>query len=392
MFQADENGIRRCGPFRAAFLLDSLKELELDLRGKGSGLCFSLESPFTAIPRLAEEWNLACLLTSEEFGTEECQLLDSLQEILAKKGCRLIRTPRSYLLPEEQLPFAIEKVPDVFTAYRMKAEAVPLAPQTIPAPDHLHSPEIPRADFPALPELGIELPRPEARTAFPFGAGERAAQNRLQFYAQESGLLSVYKETRNGLIGADYSSKFSPWLAMGSLSAGQIYDAVFKYEQRSGANDSTRWLIFELRWRDFFRLMLRKHGSRLFALNGFRGIMPASIPSRELVRFRAWCRGETGNEFVDAGMRELKLTGFLSNRMRQVTASYLIDFLHLDWRLGAVWFEEQLVDYDVASNWGNWAYLAGVGSDPRGKRIFDPVRQAEHYDPDGAYRQLWLGR
>jgi deoxyribodipyrimidine photo-lyase len=80
----------------------------------------------------------------------------------------------------------------------------------------------------------------------------------------------------------------------------------------------------------------------------------------------------------------------MSNRMRQVTASYLIDHLKLDWRLGAAWFEEQLIDYDVSSNWCNWAYQAGVGNDPRGKRVFDPVRQAEMYDPEGDFRKRWL--
>jgi len=388
MFQPDDFGLRRCGSFRAAFLLDSLRKLEQSLRSKNAGLIVCPEAANTAIPRLAKAWNFSCILTSGEFGTEETGLMDSIEEVLTKSGCRLIRTPREYLLPEQKLPFPLEKVPDGFTSYRLKTEHIPLSRPLLPAPQTLPAPEIPPAEFPALPVPGLKKLEKDPRTAFPFAAGEQAAQNRLRYYALESGLLSEYKETRNGLLGSDFSSKFSPWLAHGSLSAGQILEAVLQYERLAGTNESTRWLIFELRWRDFFRLMLRKHGVRMFYFSGYqRKFSPPA--SRDLDRFQAWCRGETENAFVNAGMMELRLTGFLSNRMRQVVASYLIDYLHLDWRLGAAWFEEQLIDYDVSSNWGNWSYLAGVGSDPRGKRVFDPQRQANQYDPDGSYRNSW---
>ena len=105
--------------------------------------------------------------------------------------------------------------------------------------------------------------------------------------------------------------------------------------------------------------------------------------------FARWCAGRTGHAFIDAGMRELAATGWLSNRMRQVVASYLIHDLRGDWRAGAAWFEAQLVDYDVYSNQGNWLYIAGRGTDPRGGRRFDPDRQAAMYDTDGAYRARW---
>jgi deoxyribodipyrimidine photo-lyase len=100
--------------------------------------------------------------------------------------------------------------------------------------------------------------------------------------------------------------------------------------------------------------------------------------------------GNTGNRFIDANMRELLLTGFMSNRGRQNVASYFVHELGLDWRLGAQYFEEALVDYDVYSNWGNWAYLAGVGNDPRANRRFNITRQADMYDPAGSYQKLWL--
>jgi deoxyribodipyrimidine photo-lyase len=134
-----------------------------------------------------------------------------------------------------------------------------------------------------------------------------------------------------------------------------------------------------------------KYGVRLYHA---RGLAPANPglpkPTHKAGAFRRWCQGETGEALVDAGMRELKATGYLSNRLRQVVASYLIHDLDCDWRAGAAWFESQLIDFDVYSNQGNWLYLAGRGTDPRGGRRFNPQKQTQDHDPKGDYRALWL--
>jgi deoxyribodipyrimidine photo-lyase len=113
-------------------------------------------------------------------------------------------------------------------------------------------------------------------------------------------------------------------------------------------------------------------------------------PKFNSVLFQKWIDGKTGNDFVDANMVELKQTGFMSNRGRQNVASYLCHDLNIDWRYGAAYFEEQLIDYDVSSNWCNWAYIAGVGNNPRGKSVFNIEKQANDYDRDKSYRKLWL--
>lgn len=100
--------------------------------------------------------------------------------------------------------------------------------------------------------------------------------------------------------------------------------------------------------------------------------------------------GDTGVGLVDANMRELNETGFMSNRGRQVVASFLTIDLYIDWRLGAEYFEELLVDHDVYSNWANWQYVAGVGNDPRGSRRFNPIKQSHDYDPEGKYIRTWI--
>ena len=107
-------------------------------------------------------------------------------------------------------------------------------------------------------------------------------------------------------------------------------------------------------------------------------------------KLHLWREGKTGMPFVDANMRELLLTGFQSNRGRQNVASFLTKNLGVDWRAGAEWFESQLIDYDVCANWGNWAYVAGVGNDPRQDRYFHVIKQARDYDPEARYVKTWL--
>ncbi|TDV49272.1 DASH family cryptochrome [Pseudomonas graminis] len=230
----------------------------------------------------------------------------------------------------------------------------------------------------------------DSRSAFPYQnqayhGGEQTAIEHLQQYFRR-GLANSYKATRNNLSAVDDSTKFSPWLARGSLSAPQIDQALKAFEAEYGANDSTYWIYFELLWRDYFRLLHLKYGRLLYRASGLKG---GSEPGHNPQGFARWCRGETGEALIDAGMRELAATGYLSNRMRQIVASYLIFDLKGDWRAGAAWFEAQLVDYDVYSNQGNWLYIAGYGTDPRGGRRFNTTKQADEHDADGAYRRLW---
>ena len=212
-----------------------------------------------------------------------------------------------------------------------------------------------------LPELGSLLEtkdyQEDARSAFPFRGGESSGQARLEYFLWTSDSVARYKETRNGLLGQDYSTKFSPWLAAGCLSPRQIFWEIKKYEEKRVANQSTYWVIFELLWRDYFKFVCYKYGDSVFHETG---IMNKRLAwSQEKGKFDAWREGRTGVPFVDANMRELRRTGWMSNRGRQNVASFLVKDLGLDWRLGAEWFESQLLDHDVCSNYGNWNYAAG---------------------------------
>ena len=168
-----------------------------------------------------------------------------------------------------------------------------------------------------------------------------------------------------------------------------MYHELKRYELERGENKSTYWIFFELLWRDYFRLMAKKHGNAIFMKGGMRG-NPGQRLSDDLERLQKWIDGKTGVPFIDANMREIACTGFMSNRGRQNVASYLVHDLKVNWQLGAEYFESLLIDYDVASNWCNWNYVAGVGNDPREDRYFNPKTQASRYDPQGDYVRHWL--
>merc|ERR1739838_254359 len=190
------------------------------------------------------------------------------------------------------------------------------------------------------------------------------------------------------MLGGDFSTKLSPWLARGCISPRMLYHSIRKHERATGGGtEGSEHLIFELKFRDYFHYFQKKHGDHLYRLAG-------PVPRRSAqwivddVAMTRWMEGRTGWPFIDANMRELLSTGYMSNRGRQVVASFLVWNLELDWRLGARHFERLLIDYDVAINWGNWASLAGLVGGRL--NIFNTVKQAHEYDPDGDYVKVWV--
>lgn len=388
-FVTTEFGFQKTGSFRAQFLLESLIDLDKNLRELGSGLLILKGKPEVEIPALVQQYKATKVFSKREVSYEEKQTENKVLEELFKLKCELQTFSTSTLYHAEDLPFSIKDIPDVFTNFRKKTEKDAVIRTAFDVPNQIQSPEIPELKLPTLEELGLQFKPLDSRAALHLKGGETEAIKRLNHYFFETQCISSYKETRNGLVGPDYSSKFSAWLALGCISPRFIVNELKNYETQFGANESTYWLIFELLWRDYFRFMMKKYNAKFFQQAGIqeKGIPVNKHNTQEL---QNWINGETGVDFVDANMMELKLTGFMSNRGRQNVASYLCNDLKLDWRYGAAYFEQQLIDYDVCSNWGNWAYLAGVGNDPRGNRYFNIDKQASDYDKDKKYRNLWL--
>ncbi|MGR3274056.1 DASH family cryptochrome [Acaryochloris marina NIES-2412] len=382
-------GFPKTGSFRAQFLLESVADLRQSLQAKQSNLIIRQGHPEMVVPELAQALNVDAVYFNREVTSEEVEVENHLRKALADLGIDCLRFWSSTLYHPEQLPFPIRELPEVFTQFRKRVEksAKPKAP--FPTPQTLSAlPDIDPGELPQLENWGLSTPKLDSRAMIRFSGGESAALARLQDYIWEQDCLKQYKETRNGMLQPNDSTKFSPWLALGCVSPRYIHQQVKVYEQERVENNSTYWLIFELIWRDYFRFICAKHGKRVFRLSGLQGLALPWQDNRET--FEKWQRGQTGFPLIDANMRELAATGFMSNRGRQNVASFLTKNLGLNWQMGAEWFESCLIDYDVCSNWGNWNYAAGVGNDARGFRFFNIVKQAKDYDPQGDYVRHWL--
>lgn len=387
-------GFQRTGSHRTAWTRMALDDLSARLAALGSTLIEADGDPVCTLRDLVQALDGPWLFCEDIAAPEEQHQVQALRH----SGVNVHTVWQSTLVAPEALPFLPEDTPDRFTSFRQSLErhGVQATPplgtvNTLPPLPVPHVLEVGRAVLPLAKSAVAEGPRkldPRASFAWDqprFHGGETAALAHLAQYCRR-GLPHTYKSTRNGLTGTDYSSKWSPWLATGALSARTAWAAIADFEAVHGASESTYWLGFELLWRDHFRWLHRKHGKSLYAASGLKAPEPLHHDPQA---FGRWCRAETGNAFIDAGMKELVLTGYLSNRMRQNVASYLIHELACDWRAGAAWFEACLIDYDVYSNQGNWLYLSGRGTDPRPNRRFNTQLQARTYDPDGAYTRIW---
>jgi deoxyribodipyrimidine photo-lyase len=478
-------GVWRTGPHRAKFMAEGVWNLKdrLESLGCDSGLQVRVGMTPDVIEQMLDWYSeetehggpraeIAGIWMTSDQGVEEKADEMEVKNLAASRDIAfklwddekyflheyVLIGPHKALLTEfsEDLPFNKDKLselPDIFTTYRKSLEPLRSRPRpTLPTPTRLPPlpPDIPPQSAPFevpndLSSLKERLLSPlerdptfglpvssswptgvqPAESAHPFSGGEAAAQERLQ-HLISSGAMSSYKTTRNGLLGLDFSTKLSAYLAQGHLTARQIHWAMVGFEDGKGdgkevesygkgENDGTAHVRFELVWRDYMRLCLMKYGDRFYHLDGiqephgkykkqsdsgrpprkrWKHIGSAGSHGSELAKnrktFERFCSGRTGTGLIDASNRELFFTGYTSNRARQNVASYIAVHLGIDWRVGAEWYESMLVDHDAASNWGNWQYVSGVGMDPRPDRKFNPVKQALGYDREGKYIKAWV--
>jgi deoxyribodipyrimidine photo-lyase len=455
-------GFWRCGPFRATFLAQSVWALKESLEKVDSGLCIRVGLIPQVISTILAEtkgMKVGAVWMFQEEGVEENREERGVKKACDKAGIDFkLWVDEKYFIDEfvffppsmiTWLTFDSRDlaplqdpcdVPNTFTTYRKIMEPLRQAPREILSSNPGgHLPKFPTDNIPPqaspftiptfldtlitallkplneAPLIKDPTPYPVgAKTVHPFKGGEINAHKRVE-HLISTGAMSAYKETRNGMLGEDFSSKLSAYLAIGCITARQIHHQMKDFEDGitdrfedtpgygEGENEGTKAMRFELLWRDYMRLCTRKHGEKLFKISGFKAKMDSkdkwSSPSRpnlqtmeevqEIVEH--FLNGTTGMGLIDASQRELFHTGYTSNRARQNVASFLSRHLYIDWRLGAEWYESMLVDYDLSSNWGNWQYVAGVGNDPKDdQRVFNPAKQSLDYDPQAKYIKTWV--
>ncbi|MEN8444590.1 MAG: DASH family cryptochrome, partial [Cyanobacteria bacterium J06555_13] len=332
-------GFPKTGAYRAQFLLETVADLRQSLQSKGCDLVIRQGKPEEEIPALVKALNVDSVYWHEEVTSEETNVEKAVEQALSELKTASEVYWGATLFHPDDLPFEIEKLPEVFTQFRKAAEKASQVFPPFPAPDKL--PALPEdldtGELPKLSNFDLEESVIDPKGVLQFKGGETEGLKRLQHYFWDADRLQVYKETRNGMLGANYSSKFSPWLANGSLSPRQVHTEVQRYERKRKKNNSTYWMIFELIWRDYFRFVCAKYGRKVFRKSGIRGL-PVDW-QQDWKRFDAWREGETGYPLIDANMKEIAATGFMSNRGRQNVASFLTKNLGIDWQMGAEWFE-----------------------------------------------------
>ncbi|KXJ94153.1 DNA photolyase, FAD-binding/Cryptochrome [Microdochium bolleyi] len=451
--KSELSGLWRCGPHRAKFIGESIMNLKSNMHKSGSQLTIKVGKPSEVVEQICKELakqshRVEAVWAIDEEGTEEKDEEAGIAEVCAKNDIKFqLWTDEKYYIDDRDLKFdKPQDLPDVFTTYRKMMEPLREKPRKpLPKSSSTSFPQtvdqkmldnvgssfvIPDSDEEFLNRLVAPIkdfvanipPFPEgAETAHPFKGGESTGLQRLDALIKR-GLANKYKATRNGLLGEEFSTKLSAYLAQGCITARQIQASLLEFEDGTneafadvegygkGENEGTKGIRFELLWRDYMRLCNRKFKHKLFYRSGFRSAhdnkwkVPRKGPSPKAsnsdhaestdavqATLKRLFEGTTGMGLIDASQRELIHTGYTSNRARQNVASFLAKHLNIDWRFGAEYYEMLLVDYDVSSNWANWQYVAGVGNDPRGEaRIFNPVKQAFDYDKEGDYVRTWV--
>lgn len=346
-------GFRKADYNRFLFLKQSVENLKENFKKINGNLLIRYGIPEKILPQLVKNYNVSTIYAEQEYAFEELQVLERLILNL-NNNCKLDLTWGKTLYHKEDIPYTIDKIPATSKAYRIntakkaKVRAPFLAPHSITRIDNF-----PKSNIPSIKTFGLK----EQKNVKPFiTGGEDKALERLHFFTFKTQQLSNYRYTRNLSLGMNYSSKFSPYLAVGCMSPRLIYHKIKDYETLVKKNQSTWWLIFELVWRDFFTFKGMQKNTLMFKTKGFKNKERHWENNTE--KFNRWCSGKTGIPFIDAHMRQLNTTGFMSNRGRVNCSSFLVYDYNINWTWGAAYFESKLIDYDVSANWMNWHYQA----------------------------------
>lgn len=364
--------LTRRSPNRTRFLLESLGDLDASLGRLGSPLVVREGDVVARTLDVVAEANVSDVHISSDVGETAQRREATLREALAAHGVGFHVHPGNAVVDPGEVAPPGKHVYAVFTPYHRAWSQAPRR-AVLASPGRLR------------PDTAIDPgPRPDASGVRPDSpelppGGETAARSRLESFLARD--VERYADLRNDLA-ADATSRLSAYLRFGCVSANEVV-------VRAGAAGAGE-LVRQVAWRDFYRQLLAHDPS--LVRRDFRtppdDVPP--LPERADDALEAWKLGRTGIPLVDAGMRQLRREGFMHNRARMVTASFLTRRLGIDWRQGAAHFFRWLVDGDPSNNSGGWQWVAGTGTDPRRSRSFNPVRQAERFDPDGAYVRRYV--
>lgn len=383
-------GLQKTGSHRIQFLLESVAHLRQAFQKRGIDLVVRFGKPEEEIFKLAKEIEASYVYANMERTQDEVEVQNSLERNLWSIGLEISFFRGKMLYYTQDLPFPISHSPDTFSAFRKEVERFVPVREPLPTPDTFApwTVEIETGTLPTLEELGHAIVEQDLRADVIFEGGEAAALKRTATYFGKERYLDKFNDTRYELEGAYSSSHFSPWLAAGCLSPKHVYVELMAYQKKYSCKKAAQSFFQELLYRDYYRLMGKKYGDAIFEEGGIRGQETKDLVEDWTI-FNAWREGETQAPLINACMLQLKHTGFLSLKGRQLVSSYLVNDLGIHWRMGAAYFQHILIDYDVCSNWVNWNIVGGVGADPKEDRFINIENQTKRLDSKGDYIRRW---
>ncbi|MBC7913611.1 MAG: DASH family cryptochrome [Pyrinomonadaceae bacterium] len=349
-FSTTNYGTKKTGEFRAKFLLESVVGLRLSLQGLGGDLMIKFGLPEEILPQICQQYSISEVYHHREVAAEETDISGYVEAALWKQQINLKHFIGHTLYHKEDLPFPIRDIPDVFNIFRKKVERDSNVRTVFETPNKITVPlNMETGELPGFEAMQLSPPQLDERAQYRFIGGEQEGLLRLASF------LKTAPTGKNIKSVSSISSLLSPWLSVGCLSPRVVYWQAKMVEREHAISDFIARIVIELQWRDYFRFMLKKHGSKITHIK----TEELTISQRDA--YESWKNGNTGVAIVDACMAELNSTGYINNICRQYTASYLVKDLGISWQAGAAYFEEKLLDYSPASNWGNWTHLASEG-------------------------------
>lgn len=366
--QFDHAGFHRSSVLRTNFLLESVADLRSSFQQMGGDLLIIHGLPEDHIAGLVEQYGITEVYHHREVAPAETRVSANVEDRLWKIEVNLKHFIGHTLYNKEDLPFPIKDIPDVFTQFRKKTERDAIVKACFDAPTEIAF--VPSEDWGQLPtieELYPEAVSKDNVQAPGLPGGEQEGLRHLSDLLRPDSNIYIKVSARNS-DPSGFISQLSPWLSLGCLSPRMVYWRVKAAEERFGNNTNFTSLILGLFKRDYFRFMFKKHGAPYLESTTLVLETDDTVSSSS---FEQWKAGETGHALVDGYMKSLAETGYLSNYGRVLAATFLVHVLKYDWMKGAAYFEEQLVDYTAASNWGNWKCIADSVSGMKSKNGFD---------------------
>ncbi|RZK58220.1 MAG: DASH family cryptochrome [Pedobacter sp.] len=374
----------KTGAIRAKFLLESVQDLRQSFQKLGGDILILNGKPEDILPTLVNKDEIAEVYHHREVASEETAISTAVEDLLWKQKVNLKHFIGHTLYNKEDLPFPIKDIPDVFAQFKKKTERDAIVKPCFLTPTSIQFVRV--EDWGVLPELAnlvVHETLQGLKDNSEFKGGEKEAFTHLHefLHTGEGMALANASLKKNEIV-----SKLSPWLALGCLSPREVYWKMKEAEANYGLKPYFNQIVVGLLWRDYYRFMFKKYRNTFFKPEGFAAdTKNLSLADSEALQ--AWKDGNTGQPLVDLIMHDLNTTGYINNASRQLVALYLVYELNVNWVMGAAYLEEKLIDYAPASNWGNWANIAGVGNDLRLTASYDFEKQLKAMDPKGVYAQ-----